>query len=131
MAWQGKQTDLGSNLLLCTLSCDFGWGGGGGGLRGGVPVCVCVGGGGGGGALFSSCRGLSYFLFFFLYSALLSLVGISGLLTWIRLQQLQEQQYPFLPVCAVFSCVQTVVYGCQCLGFVTCTQMLMHVIAHV
>ena len=29
----------------------------------------------------------------------------------------------------VFSCIQTLV-GCQCLGFLTCAQMLMHAIAH-
>ena len=27
-----------------------------------------------------------------------------------KVQQLQEQRYPFLPVCAVFSCVQTMVW---------------------
>ena len=37
----------------------------------------------------------------------LSLEGNSGPLTWARLQQLQEQRYPFLTVCAEFSCVQT------------------------
>ena len=34
-----------------------------------------------------------------------------------KAQQPQEQRYPFLPVCAVFSRVQTMVYGCQCLAF--------------
>ena len=33
-------------------------------------------------------------------------------------------------MCAVFSCVQTMCVGCQCLGFLTCAQMLMHAIAH-
>ena len=77
-----------------------------------------------------------------------------------KAQQLQEQCYPLLSVCAVFSCVQTVVtgtaaraaravlpiaisvcsiflcpdsgnwYGCQGLGFVMCVQMLMHTVAH-
>ena len=28
----------------------------------------------------------------------------SGHLTWISLQQLQDERYPFLPVCAVCSC---------------------------
>ena len=33
-----------------------------------------------------------------------------ALITWVRLQQLQEQCYPFLPMCAVFLCVQTVLW---------------------
>ena len=37
----------------------------------------------------------------------LSLAGNSGRLTWVRLQQPQEQRYPFLSVRAVFSCVHT------------------------
>ena len=60
----------------------------------------------------------------------LSLAGNSGRLTWVRLQQPQEQCYPFLSVCAVFLCVQTMVYGCQCLGFSTCAQMLNRVTTH-
>ena len=39
-----------------------------------------------------------------------SLSGNSGGLTWVRLQQPQEQRYPFLAVCAVFLCVQTKVW---------------------
>ena len=35
-----------------------------------------------------------------------SLAGNLARLTWVRLQQLQEQCYPFLTVCAVFLCVQ-------------------------
>ena len=48
-----------------------------------------------------------------------------GHLTWERLQQLQEQCYPFLPACAVFSHVQTMawltvfrtfnMHKCQCI----------------
>ena len=52
-------------------------------------------------------------LFFFLFfnSALhLSLAGNSGRLTWARLQQPQEQWYPFLTVRAVFACDQTMVW---------------------
>ena len=30
--------------------------------------------------------------------------------SWVKPQQLQEQRYPFLPVCAVFSCVLTIVW---------------------
>ena len=50
-----------------------------------------------------------YFIFFIL-ALYLSLVGNLGCLTWIRLQQWQEQRYPFLTVRAVFSCVQTKVW---------------------
>ena len=54
------------------------------------------------------------FFFFFVFSSFfalhLSLVGNSGRLTWVRLQQPQEQRYPFLTVRAVFSCVQTKVW---------------------
>ena len=42
--------------------------------------------------------------------SLLSLAGTSGRLTWARLQQLQEQCYPFQVGCAVFSCVHTMVW---------------------
>ena len=42
---------------------------------------------------------------FFFFSLHLSLAGNSGCLTWVRLQQPQEQRYPFLTVRAVFSCV--------------------------
>ena len=47
-----------------------------------------------------------------------------------KAQQLQEWCYRFLWVCAVLSFVQTAWYGCQCLIFLMCTQMLRHVIAH-
>ena len=56
---------------------------------------------------------------------------------------IQEQRYPFLSVCAVFKssatrscqCVQhfhlsKLWYGCQCWGFLTCAQMLVHAITH-
>ena len=45
-----------------------------------------------------------------------------------KAEQPQEQCYPFLLVCAVFSCIQTMVW--QCWGFLTCGHMLMHVITH-
>ena len=52
-----------------------------------------------------------FFLFLFLILALhLSHVGNFGCLTWVRLQQLQEQCYPFLKVHVVFLCVQTKVW---------------------
>ena len=50
--------------------------------------------------------------------------------TTTRLQQPQEQRYPFPRECAIFSCVQTMVHGCQCLGFLTCAQVSRHAIAH-
>ena len=52
----------------------------------------------------------------------LSLVGNSGRLTWARLRQRQGQRYPFLRPCAVFVCVQIVVWlpQCQCLGAHRC-----------
>ena len=40
----------------------------------------------------------------------LSLTGNSGRLTWVKLQQLQEQRYPFLAMLAVFSFVQRKVW---------------------
>ena len=52
-------------------------------------------------------QSLQSLLFFIL---LLSLAGNSGHLTWVRLQQPQEQRYPFLTVHAVFTCVQTKVW---------------------
>ena len=49
-----------------------------------------------------------------------------------KAQQLQEQLYPFLSVCAVFSCVQTMVWLPVFGIFNVCAQMimLMHAIAH-
>ena len=41
-------------------------------------------------------------------------MGNAGCFTWVNPQQLQEQCYPFLPVCTVF------LHGCQCLGFCDC-----------
>ena len=52
----------------------------------------------------------SFFLLFFILSLHSSVAGNSGRLTWARLQQPQEQRYPFLTVRAVFSCVQTKVW---------------------
>ena len=49
------------------------------------------------------------------------------------IQQPQEQCYPFLSVCSIFVCSNSVSgnwYDCQCLGFSMCAQMLMHAIAH-
>ena len=57
----------------------------------------------------SECRadGMLYLTHLVLH---LSLAGNSGRFTWVRLQEQQEQRYPFLIVCAVFSCVQTKVW---------------------
>ena len=53
----------------------------------------------------------------------------SGRLTWVRLQQPQEQRYPFYQ-CVWYFRVSKQRYGCQCLGSLTCTQMLTPAIAH-
>ena len=48
-----------------------------------------------------------------------------------KAQQSQEQRYnPYIPnsVCGIFECRAN--SGCQSVGFLTCTQMLMHAIAH-
>ena len=55
--------------------------------------------------------------FSFLILRTLSLGRNSDHLTWARLQQPQEQRYPFLQLCEVFSRVQTMVYSCQCWRF--------------
>ena len=68
-----------------------------------VCVCVCV-------YFFAPCRKFG--------SSYLS-----------QAQQPHEQRYPLLSVCAVFSCVQTMVW-LPALGFLTCAKMLMHAIAH-
>ena len=91
-----------------------------------LSVCVCCccccccflllffrGGGGGGKFSLSGLAGIR-----------VALPGVN------KAQQPQEQRYPFLSVCVVFSCVQTMLYDCQCLEFVTCAQMSMHAIAH-
>ena len=49
----------------------------------------------------------------------LPLAGHLAHLTWaIKAQELQEQRCPFLTVRAVFSSVQTMLSGCQCLASV-------------
>ena len=52
------------------------------------------------------------FFFFLFFSTSLSPVGNSGRLTWVRLQQQQEQRYPFLSVCVVFKSSATHSYQC-------------------
>ena len=60
-----------------------------------------------------------YFFKLFFYPS----VGNLGHFTYVRLQQLQEQCYTFLPVCAVLLCFQTMVW-LQILGiFNVCTDM--------
>ena len=55
------------------------------------------------------CLFLSFFfslsLFFFFLNLYLSAAENSANITWVRLQQPQEQRYPFLTMRAVFSCV--------------------------
>ena len=55
-----------------------------------------------------------------------------GCLTWVSLQQLQEQCYPLLTVWAVFFVlhVSKQSYSCERLGSLMCTQMLMYAIAY-
>ena len=74
--------------------------------------------------LLNKANGVHYFCFGF--SASLSLAGNSGRLTWVRHSSRESRS-----MCTVFSCSQTVVwYGCQCLGLLTCAQMLVHATAH-
>ena len=70
------------------------------------------------------------FVFCFVFNSSLSLVGFLGRLTWIRLQQPQEQCHPYLPACAAFSCVQTMVWLAVFGIFFTHMQMLMHATAY-
>ena len=63
------------------------------------------GGGGGGGNVYSVQIQVIIIIFFLALH--LSLAGNLGHLTWVRLQQPQEQRYPFLTVCVLFLCVQT------------------------
>ena len=59
-----------------------------------------------------------------------SSLSFVGRLTWVtKAQPPQEQRYPFLSVWVVPLCVQMTVW-CQCLGFLTCGEILMHAIAH-
>ena len=70
---------------------------------------------------------ICYFFYICLFE---SFVGNSAHVTWVWLQQPQEQCCPFLPLGAIFLRVSRQWCGCQCLGFSMCSQMLMHVIAH-
>ena len=67
------------------------------------------------GPCYSRCStqsALFYLVFYFCFKFSTSLIpaGKSGRLTWVRLQQPQEQRYPFLTMPAVFSCVQAKVW---------------------
>ena len=60
----------------------------------------------------------------------LFLVGNLARLTWVMLQQPQEQRYPFLPMCSVpFVCPNDGM-AASAWEFLMCTQILMHAIAH-
>ena len=74
------------------------------------------------------CRRFFFFVFF---SDATSLIVCEkfGSHSWVRLQQPQEQRYPFQPLCAVFSWVQTMVW-LPVFGSLTCTEMLMQGIGH-
>ena len=61
------------------------------------------------------------------------LVGNLGYFTRVRLRQPQEQCYPFLPMCAVFPHLQTIVwlpFFFFLKDFLMCPQMLMHATPH-
>ena len=82
---------------------------------------------------------LAFLIFFFFFlSTSLSLVRNVGCHTWVRhssckssaahfCQCVQEQCCPFLSVCAIFLCIQTMV-RLQFWGFLMCTQTLIHAI---
>ena len=53
---------------------------------------------------------VGFFLFFFLFQCFFAHCGKFGSPYLGKAQQPQEQRYPFLSVCAVFSCVQTMVW---------------------
>ena len=66
----------------------------------------------------------------------LTLAGNLGRVTWVRRSSRKSSATHSCQcvcvcvcVCAVFPCVQTMVW-LQCLGFLTCAQMMMHAIAH-
>ena len=63
------------------------------------------------------------------FSSPLSLVRNSGQLTWVQNSSSKcSTTHSYL--CVQYFHVSKQRYGCQCLGFLTCTQMLMHTIAH-
>ena len=59
----------------------------------------------------------------------LSLAGNSGRLTWVR-HSSRKSSATHSYQCVQNFCVSKQWHGCQCLGFLTCAQTLMHVIAH-
>ena len=75
-------------------------------------------------------RDITSFSFDFSYilSLHLSLAGYPGLLTWVSLQQPQEQRYPFLQ-CLWYFRVSMQRYGCQCLESLTFSRYVTSVLA--
>ena len=69
-----------------------------------------------------------FFFFFFFFNSHCPLPEIRVALPG-KVQQPQEQRYLFLSVCAVFSCVQTMV-RLPVFGGLKCAHILMHAIAH-
>ena len=57
------------------------------------------------------------------------LVGNSGHLTWVR-HSSRKSSATHSYQCVQYFSVSRQWYSCQCLGFLTCTQMLMHAVAH-
>ena len=68
-------------------------------------------------------------MFIFFLTASLPLAGNSGRLTWVRHNSCKSSATHSYQ-CVQYFCVSEQWYVCQCLGFLTCTQMLMHAITH-
>ena len=63
------------------------------------------------------------------FSTSLSLAEYFGHLTWVR-HSSRKSNATHSYQCVSYFRVQSVVYGCQCLKFSACAQLLMHAIAH-
>ena len=71
----------------------------------------------------------NFFLYISFLSTLLAIGEILVALTWVRHSSCKSSATLFYQGVQYFR-VSRHWYGCQCLGFLTCTQMLMHAIAH-
>ena len=76
----------------------------------------------------SALSSLLLFLFFSAYF-IVSHAGNSGRLTWVRYCS-RKSSATHSYQCVQYFSMSKQWYGCQCLGFLTCTQMLMQTIAH-
>ena len=75
------------------------------------------------------CTQMKQIMFVYILYCFIVLCGKFGLPYLDKAQQPHEQYYPFLSVCAVLSCAETMV-RLPVFGFSTCAQMLVHAIAH-